>query len=109
MPVRTTRITMSYDETIFQMYLGQVPMFQACSEDEMSAVAYLASPRTLEAGTAIVREGETGDEFFVLMMGTAAVGRQGTTWRAWNPVTTSASSRSSILRRGTPRSLPTFR
>jgi len=71
------RITMSYDEAIFQIYLGQVPMFQACSEDEMSAVAYLASPRALEAGTAIVREGETGDEFFVLMMGTATVSRQG--------------------------------
>jgi CRP-like cAMP-binding protein len=77
MPARMTRITMSYDETIFQIYLGQVPMFQACSEDEMSAVAYLASPRALEARTAIVREGETGDEFFVLMMGTATVSRQG--------------------------------
>lgn len=68
---------MSYDEAIFQIYLGQVPMFQACSEDEMSAVAYLASPRALEARTAIVREGETGDEFFVLMMGTATVSRNG--------------------------------
>jgi CRP-like cAMP-binding protein len=54
-----------------------VPMFQACSQDELSAVAYLASPRALEAGAAIVREGEKGDEFFVLMMGTATVSRQG--------------------------------
>jgi CRP-like cAMP-binding protein len=68
---------MGYDEAIFQMYLGQVPMFQACSEDELDAVAYLASPRALDAGTAIVREGETGDEFFVLMMGTATVSREG--------------------------------
>jgi CRP-like cAMP-binding protein len=68
---------MGYDDAIFQMYLGEVPMFQACSEEELSAVAYLASPRGLEAGTAIVREGETGDEFFVLMMGTATVNRQG--------------------------------
>ena len=43
---------MSYDEAIFQMYLGEVPMFQACSEEELSAVAYLASPLALEAGTA---------------------------------------------------------
>jgi hypothetical protein len=42
---------MSYDEAIFQMYLGEVPMFQACSEEELSAVAYLASPRALEAGS----------------------------------------------------------
>ena len=68
---------MSYDEAIFQMYLGEVPMFQACSEEELSAIAYLASPRALEAGSEIVREGDTGDDFFVLMMGTATVSRHG--------------------------------
>jgi hypothetical protein len=99
---------MAYDEAIFQLYLGQVPMFQACSEDEVSAVASLASPRAFEAGTAIVREGETGDEFFVLMMGTARSVAKATTWRALSPVTTSASSPFSIPRRETPRSPPTF-
>jgi CRP-like cAMP-binding protein len=68
---------MGYDETIFQMYLGQVPMFQACTEEELGAVAFLASPRALRAGTEVVREGETGNEFFLLMMGTATVSRQG--------------------------------
>jgi CRP-like cAMP-binding protein len=68
---------MGYDETIFQMYLGQVPMFQDCTEEELSAVAYLASPRALEGGTAVVREGEKGNEFFLLMMGTATVSREG--------------------------------
>jgi CRP-like cAMP-binding protein len=68
---------MSYDEATFQTYLGQVPMFQACSEEELNAVAYLASPRALDPGTAIVREGGAGDEFYVLMMGTATVSRQG--------------------------------
>jgi CRP-like cAMP-binding protein len=68
---------MGYDEAIFQMYLGQVPMFQDCTEEELGAVAYLASPRALEAGKAVVREGETGNEFFLLMMGTATVSRQG--------------------------------
>jgi CRP-like cAMP-binding protein len=68
---------MSYDEAIFQMYLGEVPMFQACSQEELSAIAYLASPRALEAGSEIVREGDTGDDFYVLMMGTATVRRQG--------------------------------
>ena len=68
---------MSYDEAIFQLYLGQVPMFQACSEEELNAIAYLATPKALEAGTAIVREGDTGNDFFVLMMGTATVARHG--------------------------------
>jgi CRP/FNR family transcriptional regulator, cyclic AMP receptor protein len=67
----------SYDEAIFQTYLGEVPMFRACSEDELSAVAYLASPRAVEAGAEIVREGDAGDEFFVLMMGIARVSRHG--------------------------------
>jgi CRP-like cAMP-binding protein len=68
---------MSYDEAIFQLYLGQVPMFQACSEEELNAVAYLATPKALDAGTEIVREGDTGNDFFVLMMGTATVARHG--------------------------------
>jgi CRP-like cAMP-binding protein len=68
---------MGYDEAIFQMYLGQVPMFQDCTEEELDAVAYLASARALEAGKAVVQEGTTGNEFFLLMMGTATVSRQG--------------------------------
>jgi CRP-like cAMP-binding protein len=68
---------MSYDETIFQIYLGEVPMFQACSEEELAAIAYLATPKAVEAGTEIVREGDTGNDFFVLMMGTATVTRHG--------------------------------
>jgi cAMP-dependent protein kinase regulator len=69
--------TVSYDEDVFQLYLGQVPMFQACSEEELSAIAYLATPKAVGAGTAIVREGDAGNEFFVLMMGTATVTRHG--------------------------------
>jgi CRP-like cAMP-binding protein len=76
---------MGYDETIFQMYLGQVPMFQGCTEEELAAVAYLASPRALEAGTAVVREGESGNEFFLLMMGTATVSRHGREVAGLNP------------------------
>jgi CRP-like cAMP-binding protein len=70
---------MSYDDTVFETYLGQVPMFQACSEEELSAVSYLAAPRALDPGTAIVSEGEAGNEFYVLMMGTATVSRDGQT------------------------------
>src|SRR4029453_13327624 len=54
---RSTRGTVSYDEDAFQLYLGQVPMFQACSEEELSAIAYLATPKAVGRGTAIVREG----------------------------------------------------
>ncbi|TMK61752.1 MAG: cyclic nucleotide-binding domain-containing protein [Actinobacteria bacterium] len=68
---------MSYDEALFQMYLGQVPMFGACSQKELSAVARRAAPRALDADTVIVREGDVGNEFYVLMAGSASVSRQG--------------------------------
>lgn len=68
---------MSYDDSVFQTYLAEVPMFQACSQEEIEAVAFLASPRALDPGTELVREGDTGNEFFVLMMGTATVSRNG--------------------------------
>ena len=73
----STRGIVSYDEDAFQLYLGQVPMFQACSEEELSAIAYLATPEAVGGGTAIVREGDAGNDFFVLMMGTATVTRNG--------------------------------
>jgi CRP-like cAMP-binding protein len=98
---------MSYDDGVFQTYVGEVPMFRACSEEEFGAVAYLASPQALEAGTEIVREGDTGDDFYVLMMGTATVSRQGHDVGRLEPGTSSASSRCSIPRPGTLRSPPT--
>ncbi len=68
---------MSFDERLFEMYLKEVPMFTACSPDEISALAGLASPRAVDAGTHLVREGTEGDEFFVMMMGEATVTRGG--------------------------------
>jgi CRP-like cAMP-binding protein len=68
---------MAYDDTLFQTYLAQIPMFRACTEEELEAVAYLASPRAVDAGTVVIRQGDAGDEFFVLMMGTATVSRDG--------------------------------
>ena len=98
---------MSYDEGLFQMYLGEVPMFQACSEEELIAVAYLATPKALDAGAEIVREGDTGNDFFVLMMGTATVARHGHEVGKLEPGNSSASWRCSIPPPGTRRSPPT--
>jgi CRP-like cAMP-binding protein len=64
-----------FDEMLFQTYLREVPMFAACSGEELSALAGLASPRAVDAGNAIVQEGTAGDEFFVIMMGRATVAR----------------------------------
>ena len=66
-----------FDEALFEMYLKEVPMFTACSPDELDALAGLASPRAVDAGTNLVEEGTEGDEFFVIMLGAATVTRSG--------------------------------
>jgi CRP-like cAMP-binding protein len=67
----------AFDEALFEMYLKEVPMFTACSADELSALAGLATPRAVDSGTDLVQEGTEGDEFFVIMMGEATVARGG--------------------------------
>jgi len=66
-----------YDEGVYRIYLGQVPMFAACSTEQIDEIRELAEFRALNPGTVIVTEGETGDEFFVLGSGEAIVRRGG--------------------------------
>ena len=58
--------------------LARVPLFSACSKKELQALAKRAEERRVPAGTAIVREGEAGDAFYVILQGQAkAVNKQG--------------------------------
>ena len=66
-----------YDHAIFMSYLAAVPMLHACNDDERQEIAERAEPRQIADGAAIVTEGETGDEFFVLASGHATVTRGG--------------------------------
>ena len=66
-----------YDHAIFMSYLAAVPMLHACNDAERQEIAERAEPRQIADGAAIVTEGETGDEFFVLASGHAAVSRGG--------------------------------
>jgi CRP-like cAMP-binding protein len=66
-----------YDEGVYRVYLGQVPMLAACSDAQIEEVRELAEFRALNPGTVIVREGEQGEEFFVLGSGEATVSRGG--------------------------------
>ena len=51
--------------------LREVWLFSACNEEEIERIAAMAEPRSVEAGTAVTREGEEGLEFFVVVDGTA--------------------------------------
>jgi CRP-like cAMP-binding protein len=54
-----------------QELLRKVWLFSGCSDAELGYIASLVTPRSIEAGTAVVREGEPGDDFFVIVSGSA--------------------------------------
>jgi CRP/FNR family cyclic AMP-dependent transcriptional regulator len=57
--------------------LGNVAMFQACSQKELQAIARAGEEVTIADGKAIITEGDRGQEFFVILDGKAVVTRGG--------------------------------
>ncbi len=57
--------------------LKRVPLFERCSKSELQRIAALADEVNLPAGRALMREGERGQEFVVLVEGRAEVKRKG--------------------------------
>jgi CRP-like cAMP-binding protein len=51
--------------------LRNVWLFSSCTDDELARVAGLAAPRTAESGDLLCTEGAPGDEFFVIVEGSA--------------------------------------
>ncbi|HEY5014753.1 MAG TPA: cyclic nucleotide-binding domain-containing protein [Acidimicrobiia bacterium] len=58
-------------------HLSQVPLFSALSRRELALVAKRAEDVVVPAGKVLVSEGETGNQFFVIMSGTAKLTRRG--------------------------------
>ncbi len=54
-----------------------VPLFAECSKDELALIARLTDEIDLPQGKELMREGETGREFFIILDGTADVRRGG--------------------------------
>jgi CRP/FNR family cyclic AMP-dependent transcriptional regulator len=61
----------------FIEHLAQVPLFSALSRRELALVARRAEDVTVPAGKVLVSEGETGQQFFVVMSGEAKLTRRG--------------------------------
>jgi CRP-like cAMP-binding protein len=59
--------------------LGRVPLFSDLSKRELRAVSRLATPLTVPTGRELIREGEPGREFVVVIAGAAEVRRAGRT------------------------------
>jgi CRP-like cAMP-binding protein len=54
-----------------------VPLFSSASKQELAEIASLADEIDLPEGKVLIREGDSGREFFVLIEGTADVERAG--------------------------------
>jgi CRP-like cAMP-binding protein len=61
-----------------QARLKDVPFFSSMSEQDLAAVAQQTDEISVAAGNVLAREGDLGDEFFVIASGTAEVTRGGT-------------------------------
>lgn len=57
--------------------LKRVPLFAGCSKGELRELALVADEIDLREGRTLVREGQSGREFFVLIEGTVRVSRKG--------------------------------
>jgi CRP-like cAMP-binding protein len=58
-------------------HLSQVPLFSVCSREELRAISRQSTSLDIRAGRALVREGQRGNDFFVVMSGEAQVTRRG--------------------------------
>lgn len=58
-------------------HLTHVPMFSACSKKDLEAISKVADEVIFQPGEALMKEGATGREFFVIMDGAAEVSRRG--------------------------------
>jgi CRP/FNR family cyclic AMP-dependent transcriptional regulator len=57
--------------------LKHVPLFAGCSKKELAHIAILADEIDFRSGKTLIREGEPGREFFVLVDGSAQISRKG--------------------------------
>jgi CRP-like cAMP-binding protein len=58
-------------------HLGRVPLFSACSKDELHKLSRRTTDIPIAEGQVLVKEGERGMEFFVIVTGRAKVSRKG--------------------------------
>jgi Cyclic nucleotide-binding domain len=55
----------------------RIPLFRPFSHKELATVGRLATERRIEAGRELCRQGEEGNELFIVVHGEAAVSRDG--------------------------------
>jgi voltage-gated potassium channel len=54
-----------------------LPLFELCSKRDLRRIAALADERSVDSGTELIREGEPGTEFYVIVDGEIDIRRRG--------------------------------
>ncbi len=65
--------------------LRRVPLFAGMSDRSFEAIASVASPVAFATGDDLVRQGEPGTAFYIIVSGSARVDRDGTALRELGP------------------------
>lgn len=55
--------------------LAGIPIFSECTRKELKAISKLVTPVNIPAGKVLVKEGDPGREFMIIVSGTATVKR----------------------------------
>jgi CRP/FNR family transcriptional regulator, cyclic AMP receptor protein len=58
-------------------HLASVPLFASCTNKDLEKIAKASTELSVEAGTTLVDQGQTGKEAFVIVDGSATVRRNG--------------------------------
>ena len=66
-----------YERAVLFLYLRRAPIFSRCTDEQLEEVESGARFAQYQPGDEVVREGEPGNEFFVIMSGKADVVRGG--------------------------------
>jgi len=74
-----------YDRAQYTGFLHEVPMLRSCSPEEIDHIADLGVVIQAPAGKDIVRQGDPGNQFFVVIDGELAVTRDGETVATLGP------------------------
>src|SRR5205814_10497013 len=69
----------------FEQRLANVPLFRACSKQDLRHIARLADYDSCRAGDVLVREGRRGNELYVIVNGEAEITRDGVTIATLKP------------------------
>jgi CRP-like cAMP-binding protein len=66
-------------------FLGKVPLFQSCTDEEIRAIAEIAQESDFEAGQLIITQGTPGQAFYMILSGRVEIIRDGRSLGAYGP------------------------